>query len=86
MNAHKKLLAIFNSTFEIVHQSKEGDVLLNTVTLDDNLAQKFDLDSLDMIEVFLRIQDEFGVEIDEDDYEKLMSLNDILAYIDACGK
>jgi acyl carrier protein len=39
------------------------------------------LDSLDMVELMMKMEDEFGLEIPEKETEKLKTVNDVIQYI-----
>ena len=40
------------------------------------------LDSLDMVELMMKMEDEFGVEIPDDDAEGLKSVGDVISYLE----
>jgi acyl carrier protein len=50
-----------------------------TITPDSLLLEDLALDSLDLVAVILRLQDEFGVEIDPDEITTLRSVSDLVA-------
>ena len=50
--------------------------LPNTSFVDD-----LNLDSLDMVELMMKMEDEFGVEIPEDETENLKSIGDVVTYL-----
>ncbi len=39
-------------------------------------------DSLDVVELVMAFEDEFGLTIPDDDYEKIQTVGDAIAYID----
>jgi len=39
-------------------------------------------DSLDMVEIVMKLEEEFGIEINDDDAEKLTSLGQVVEYIE----
>lgn len=41
------------------------------------------LDSLDQVEIIVQLEDAFGHEIPDSDYEKLITPNEIVKYIEA---
>jgi acyl carrier protein len=41
------------------------------------------LDSLDMVELMMKMEDEFGVEIPENETEKLKTVNDVVSFLKA---
>ena len=44
-----------------------------------------DVDSLSMVEVVVACEEKFGVRIPDEDLDKLVTVGDALAYIDAAG-
>lgn len=50
---------------------------------DENLIDALGLDSLDVVEFIMNIEDEFQLEIDDVTAEKITCLNDIYDYVNA---
>lgn len=48
---------------------------------DSRLVEDLGIDSLDLVGVFVAVQDEFGVEIDDADVPSLARVADLVAYI-----
>ena len=48
-----------------------------------SFVDDLNLDSLDMVELMMKMEDEFGVEIPEDDAENLKTIGDITKYLEA---
>ena len=46
-----------------------------------NIRQQLDIDSIDLLKFLVSLHNEFAIEIPERDYGKLMTVNDIVAYI-----
>jgi len=46
-----------------------------------NLIEDLNLDSLDMVEMMMKMEDEFGVEIPEDESEKLKTISDVVGFL-----
>jgi acyl carrier protein len=53
-----------------------GNISEGTSFVDD-----LNLDSLDMVELMMKMEDEFGVEIPEDETENLKSVGDVVNYL-----
>ncbi len=70
----EKLRDIICAHFEIEPET----VKLESVILDD-----FDADSLDLVDLSMDIEDEFNVEIPDDAIETMVTVGDVVAYIDA---
>jgi acyl carrier protein len=56
----------------------EDEVTLEAAFIDDLGA-----DSLDMVELVMGIETEFGVDIPDEDAEKIVKVQDAVAYIDS---
>jgi len=61
---------------KIVHCDRE--VLTPTSTFQDMKA-----DSLDMVQVLVALEDEFGIEIPDEDAQKFQNFGDFVAYVEA---
>lgn len=53
------------------------------VTATTSLMGDLEADSLDAVEIIMAIEDEFGVEIPDEEAEKFKNIGDIAAYVDA---
>ena len=53
------------------------------VTIDTNLMKDLEADSLDAVEIIMAIEEEFGIEIPDEDAEKFQTVNDLVKYVDA---
>lgn len=40
-------------------------------------------DSLDLLEIIMRLEEQFGIEINDEDAEKMTKMSDVVAYINA---
>ncbi len=54
----------------------ESKIQGNTSFIDD-----LNLDSLDMVELIMKMEDEFDIEIPEGDTEKLKTIDDVVNYL-----
>lgn len=53
----------------------------SAMTEKTNFVDDLNLDSLDMVELMMKMEDEFGIEIPEDDTEKLKTIGDVVSYL-----
>ncbi len=53
------------------------------VTIDTNLMKDLEADSLDAVEIIMAIEEEFGIEIPDEEAEKFQTVSDIVKYADA---
>ncbi len=51
------------------------------INLTTNFVDDLNLDSLDIVELMMKMEDDFGVEIPEEDAEKLKTVNDVVTYL-----
>jgi acyl carrier protein len=51
------------------------------VTAESKLVDDLGIDSLDLVGIFLQVQDRFDVVVDEDDIPQLRSLGELAGYI-----
>ena len=52
------------------------------ITLDSNLSKDLEADSLDQVEVLMALEDEFDIEIPDEDAEKFVTVRDIVEYLE----
>lgn len=51
-----------------------------------SFADDLKADSLDLVELIMALEEEFGVDIPDDEAEKILTVADALNYVDAHGK
>lgn len=56
------------------------DVEADQVTEDKSFVEDLGADSLDIVELIMGIEDEFGIEIPDEDAEKLTSVGEAMKY------
>lgn len=66
---------------EIVADSLGADV--DELTLETSFSEDLHADSLDLFEMVMSFEDEFGKEIPSEDLEKLKTLGDVVDYLQA---
>ena len=64
---------------EIVAEQLERDV--NEVTNASSLIEDLGADSLDVVELVMKMEEEFGIEIPDEEAEKIKTVNDVIQYI-----
>lgn len=69
---------IFDRIVTII-QERQGEDFVVTENL--SLKDDLDADSVDLMEFVLTIEDEFGIEISDEEIENLQSVADVLAII-----
>ena len=58
------------------------DVDESKITLDAKLKEDLELDSLDSVELIMSAEEEFGIEIPDEDVMNFKTVNDIVNYIE----
>ena len=56
-----------------------------TITADTSFKDDLGADSLDLFELVMSLEEEYGVEIPSEDLEKIETVNDIIEYLKAKG-
>ncbi len=52
------------------------------INIETSFVDDLNLDSLDIVELMMKMEDEFGVEIPEEDAEGLKSIKDVVTYLE----
>lgn len=52
------------------------------ITMDSSLVNDLEADSLDAVEVIMAIEDEFDIEIPDEDAEDFKNIGDIVRYVE----
>lgn len=55
---------------------------VDTITLDTSLKEDLEADSLDAVEVIMALEDEFGIEIPDEEAEHFKTIGDICKFIE----
>lgn len=71
---------LIEKLFEIVCNGLDLDA--SEISLDADLREDFDADSLDMVDLIMDIEDEFGVEVPDEILDKLVTVKDVVDYIE----
>ena len=54
----------------------------SAITMETSLMKDLEADSLDAVEIMMAIEDEFDIEIPDEDAEKFTCVGDIVRYVD----
>ena len=55
----------------------------DAVKMETQLMKDLEADSLDAVEIIMAIEDEFGIEVPDEDAEKFQTVSDIVSYVEA---
>ena len=70
---------VFEKIRDILAQQLDLDP--ETVTMETDIAEDLNADSLDVVEMLMSIEDEFDVEIPDDAIDQLKTVSDVVEYI-----
>lgn len=76
-----------NSTYERVRAIiiDQLGVDAEEVTMEANFRDDLEADSLDLVELIMAFEEEFGGEINDEDAQKILSVGDAVRYLDAAA-
>lgn len=57
------------------------DANADNITMDTRIADDLNADSLDVVEMLMSVEDEFSVQIPDEDIENLKTVGDVVEYI-----
>ena len=69
-----------DKVIKLISDSTKIDI--SKITLETSFVDDLNLDSLDIVELMMKMEDEFGVEIPEEDAEGLKTVKDIVTYLE----
>lgn len=70
---------VFEKIQEII--SVQFNVEKEEVTLETSFQEDLDADSLDLVELIMAIEDEFNLEIEDENMEDIATVEDVVEYI-----
>lgn len=59
------------------------DIEENKITAATDIAEDLGADSLDVVELMMSIEEEFGIEIADEDARSFKTVSDVVSYIEA---
>lgn len=71
----------FEKITEILAEQLDAD--REAMTMDTKIADDLGADSLDLVDLLMSIEDEFGIEIPDEDVENIQTIGDIVEYINS---
>ena len=70
---------VFEMIKEILAEQLDADA--DEMTMDTNIARDLGADSLDVVELLMSIEDEFEVEIPDEEIENIKTIGELTEYI-----
>lgn len=71
---------VFERIREII--CEQLDLEEDDVTLDSNIMEDFEADSLDLVDLVMSLEDEFNMEVPDDQIENFRTVGDVVRYIE----
>ena len=62
--------------------AEQLDIEEDKITMDSNIMEDFEADSLDIVDMVMSLEDEFGVEIPDEEVENLRTVGDVVRYVE----
>lgn len=71
-------------TFERIREllAEQLDIDEDKITMDSDILEDFEADSLDVVDMVMSLEDEFGVEIPDEEIENLHTVGDVVRYVE----
>ena len=62
--------------------SNQLDVDEDRITMESDIAEDFDADSLDLVDLVMSLEDDFGIEVPDEQVENFRTVGDVVRYIE----
>ncbi|MBQ2824944.1 MAG: acyl carrier protein [Clostridia bacterium] len=62
--------------------AEQFDVEEDTITMDTNLEEDLSADSLDVVDLLMSIEDEFEIEIPDEEIDNIRTVAELVSYIE----
>lgn len=72
---------VFDKVKEIIVRQMDLDP--NSISLETSFIDDLDADSIEIVEMIVAFEDEFEVEIPEDEIEKIKTVKDVVDYFES---
>lgn len=71
-------------TFEQIRAllAEQLDIDPAKITMDSDIMNDFEADSLDLVDMVMTLEDEFGVEVPDEAIEELHTVGDVVRFVD----
>jgi len=63
--------------------AEQFDVEEDTITMDTNLEEDLSADSLDVVDLLMSIEDEFEIEIPDEEIENIRTVAELVSFIES---
>lgn len=55
----------------------------NKISMETNIVEDLDLDSVDMVDLIMIVEDEYHIELSDDVMENITTIGDLVSYIES---
>ena len=62
--------------------AEQLDIEMEKITPDSHLMEDLKADSMDLVEMIMSLEEEFGINIPDEDAEKLTRVKDVVEYLE----
>ena len=71
-------------TFERIREllAEQLDIDEDKITMDSDILEDFEADSLDVVDMVMTLEDEFGVEVPDEQIENFHTVGDVVRYVE----
>ena len=72
------------ATFERIREllAEQLDIDEDKITMDSDILEDFEADSLDVVDMVMTLEDEFGVEVPDEQIENFHTVGDVVRYVE----
>ena len=71
---------VFERIREII--CEQLDLEEDSITMDSDIMEDFEADSLDLVDLVMSLEDEFNMEVPDDQIENVRTVGDVVRYIE----
>ena len=84
MRGNEKGVLTIMDTFERIREllAEQLDIDEDKITMDSDILEDFEADSLDVVDMVITLEDEFGVEVPDEQIENFHTVGDVVRYVE----
>lgn len=71
---------VFEKIAEII--ANQFDVEVDSISMETSFVDDLKADSLDVVEIIMAIEDEYGIEVPDEKLENVKTVGDVVGYIE----
>ena len=72
---------VFDTLCSIIREQLELDESSVTLTMDTDIQEDLSADSLDVVDMIMSLEDEYGIEVPDEDIVNMSTIGDVVRYI-----